>query len=154
MYAVRGELFGTPRFNYIVDAATAGQRWVAGAQAATQKYVDGVRSTPIDPTQRAIAAIDALQANFLQAVQSGRWARNLAAKGKAGWQAAVEAKSANYGTGVTAGLSTYVEAVGPLFQFMATEQQKINAMPSGTLAASIARVQTWMTDLHNWKLTH
>lgn len=153
MYAISGERFGTPRFASITDPITAGQRWVSGAQAATQKYVDNAEATTIDPTQRAIAAQNALLANFSQAVTSGRWARNLAAVGAAGWKASVRAKAANYGTGVSAAQEKYVTAVGPLFQFMAQEQSKINAMPSGTLSDSIARMTTWATDLHNYKLS-
>ena len=63
------------------------------------------------------------------------------------------AKAANFGTGVSASEQKYVAAVGPLFQFMGAEQAKIAGMPSGTLAASIARATTWMTDLHNYKLS-
>jgi len=36
---------------------------------------------------------------------------------------------------------------------MGAEQAKIAGMPSGSLAASIARATTWMTDLHNYKLS-
>ena len=140
-------------FRFIVDPATAGQRWVTGAQAGTQKYVDGVQATQKDPTARAIAAQASLLANFSQSVTSGRWQRNLAAVGAAGWKAAVAAKAANYGTGVSASEQKYVAAVGPLFQFMSAEQAKIAGMPSGSLAASIARATTWMTDLHNYKLS-
>ncbi len=137
-----------------LDPVAAGQAWVSGASAATTKYVTGVQQTTVDPTQRAIAAQNALLANFNAAVTSGRWARNLAAVGKAGWQAITAAKAPNYATGVSASEGKYVAAVTPLFQFMATEINKIDAMPSGTLADSIQRMTTWATDLHNYKLTH
>lgn len=153
MRAITGRGFGAPTLHYITDAGTAASRWVAGASAATQKYIDGVNTTSVDPTQRAIAAQNALLANFSQAVTSGRWARNLAKAGKAGWQAAVQAKAANYGTGVSAAQEKYAAAIAPVLQFMAQEQQKLAGMPSGTLADSVARVTAWMTDLHNFKLS-
>jgi hypothetical protein len=150
---IGGDGFGAATLHHIVDPVTAGNRWVAGASAATQKYVQGVQDTNVDVVGRAIAAQNALLANLTQSITSGRWARNLAAVGTGGWKQITAAKSAAYGTGVAASEAKYVAAVGPLFQFMASEQSKIAGMPSGTISDSVARATTWMTDLHNWKLS-
>jgi prophage DNA circulation protein len=135
----------------IPDAATVAQRWVNAAGAAQQRFTEGVQATTKDPTALAIAQVQKLQANFIQAVTSGRWQRNLAKAGKAGWQAATVAKAGNYGTGIAASQDKFAAAMAPVLAIEAQLQAAINAMPNATLADSIARSAAWQTGLYNWK---
>src|SRR5207237_10650583 len=70
-----GQRDGLVTIHFVVDSATATQRWLAGASQGQQRFVEGVQSTTKDPTQLAQAAAPKLLANFTQAVTSGRWAR-------------------------------------------------------------------------------
>ena len=136
----------------VVDAGTAADRWAGSAAVAQPRFVEGVQSTTKDPTALAIAQSQKLQANFIQSVQSGRWARGLQRSGKAGWQAATVAKANNYSTGIAASKDKYAQAIGPVLQVMGQLQTQVQAMPKGNIQDSVARATAWMTGLHNWKL--
>src|SRR5206468_10149164 len=112
--------FGVATLHRIVDAATATQRWTQGAAQGQQRFVEGVQSTSKDPTALAIAQQQKLLANFTTAITSGRYARNLARVGKAGWQSATIAKASNYSTGINASASKYEQAIGPVLSQIAT----------------------------------
>lgn len=136
----------------IPDAATVTQRWVSGATGAAQRYKEGVDNTTKDPTALAVAQVQKLQNNFMAAIQSGRWQRNLQAVGRAGWQAAVDAKgAANYATGINAAAQKYQEKIAPVLAYEATLQQRIQGMPKATLADSIARATEWITGMARYK---
>src|SRR5262249_27244394 len=135
----------------ILDPATGAQRWVTGAQGATQKFVDGVQNTAKDPTQLAIANQANLLANFTQAVSSGRWAANLRAAGKPKWQAMTIAKAANFGSGVAAAEPAYLAAATKWYPFIGSVVQGLP--PRGTLGQNLARANALATALYNKKRT-
>lgn len=135
----------------MADLATTVQRWQSGAQGAQQKYVEGVQQTSKDPIAAAIRAQSALLANFQQAVTSGRWARNLQAVGKGGWQQAVTAKAGNYSTGITAGTDNYQAAMTTWLPRIQQAAAQVQTMPSGTLANNLARANAFATALYNAK---
>lgn len=142
--------FGAPTFHYVVDAATATQRWQAGAAQGQQRFVEGVQATSKDPTALAIAAQNKMLQNVTQAITSGRFARNLARVGKAGWQSATVAKAANYSVGINASASKYEQAIGPVLQQIGTLQGQIAQMPNNTFQDSLNRMVAFATGLHNW----
>lgn len=137
----------------IPSPTVAAQRWVAGATAHAQKYVDGVAQTQKDPTALAVAQAQKALLNYQQAIASGHWQRRLTAVGAAGWKAAVAAKGATmYTAGVTASQTKYEQRIAPVLAFEATLQQQIQSMPKTTLADSIARATAWINGMHQFKL--
>ena len=136
----------------IKDAAAATAKYTAGASQGQAAYAAGVAATTIDPTAAAVAAQAKLQANFLAALQSGRWARNLQAVGIAGWKAAVAAKAANYGVGIAAGATKYQQAYQNMLPQMQSLQAQIDTMPNVTIGDANARSAAWATGMRNWKL--
>lgn len=135
------------------DVATATQRWVQSAGPAQTRFTEGVQATTKDPTALAAAQVNKLLANFQQAVSSGRWGRNLAKVGKAGWQAATIAKAANYGTGINASQAKYEQAMGVWMPLINAAAAQVHTMPKNTIADSAARATAFMTALHNAKLS-
>ncbi len=133
------------------DLATTTTNWLQRSQASQQAFVDGVQNTSTDPVQRAIQNQGALLAGFTQAVTSGRWARNLAAVGKAGWQSATVAKAGNYGVGIAAGEQKYATAMQTWLPRIQQAAASARAMPSGSIAASNARSAAFATALYNAK---
>ena len=136
----------------IKDAGAATAKYTAGASAGQAAYSAGVQATTKDPTALAVAAQAKLQANFLAALQSGRWARNLQAVGASGWKAAVLAKAANYGVGIAAGATKYQAAYQSMLPQMQSLQAQIDAMPNVTIGDANARSAAWATGMRNWKL--
>ena len=66
----------------MADLATTVSRWTQGASVGQTRFTEGVQATQKDPTALAIAAQQKLVSGFNEAVQSGRWQRNLANVGK------------------------------------------------------------------------
>src|SRR5262249_27728488 len=93
------------------DLATTVGRWTTNAGGAQQSFVDGVQRTDKDPTALAIANTQGMLTGVTEAITSGRWARNLAAVGKQGWQRKTVDKAANYGVGIQAGAAAYADAM-------------------------------------------
>ena len=133
------------------DLNTTVNNWTTGAGGAQQKYVDGINNTSVDPTQRAIANQSALLSGFNNAVNSGFWARRLAAVGKAGWQSAAVAKAANYGTGITAGKDAYAAAMSTWLPIIDQTAAAAKNMPGGSLGNNLARANYFATQLYNRK---
>lgn len=136
----------------IKTAQQASAKYAAGASAGQAAYAAGVAATTKDPTALAVAAQAKLQANFLAALQSGRWARNLGAVGVNGWKAAVAAKASNYSTGIAAGEAKYATAYSNMLPQMQSLQAQIDAMPNVTIGDANARSAAWATGMRNWKL--
>jgi hypothetical protein len=133
------------------DLTRAVQRWKDGAATGQQRYVEGIQTTDSDPVANAIRAQTAMVSNFNESVTSGRWARNLGAVGKAGWQQASVAKAGNYSTGIAASGDKYQAAMqtwGPIIDSTAAATRQ---MPSGTLAQNLARANYFATQLYNRK---
>lgn len=133
------------------DLNTTTTNWLQRSQASQQAFVDGVQNTTSDPVASAIRAQGALLANFSQAVTSGRWARNLAAVGKQGWQSATTAKAGNYSVGIAAGQQKYEQAMSTWLPRIQQAAASARAMPSGSIAASNARSAAFATALYNAK---
>lgn len=135
-----------------VDVATAASRWETGAAGAQSKWSDAIQGTQADQAGRAIAAQGAMLSNFSQAVSSGRWARRVQESGgTANWKAQSLAKAANYGTGVAAGKQKYQTAMQTWLPIIQANAQAVRSMPSGSLAASIARASQFITLMHQAK---
>ena len=137
----------------MADLATTVSRWRDSAAVGQQRYTEGVQATQEDVVGKAIAAQSALLANFTQAVSSGRWARRLGEIGNAGCKSKTLAKAANYGVGITAGVDEYQRQMQTWLPIIDAAAASVNAMPSGTLAASIARMTAFATALNNAKLS-
>ena len=111
----------------MADLATTVQNWVGSAGTAQSKYAAGVQATTVDVVARAVAAQPKLLANVTQAITSGFWARQLQAKGTAGWKSATLAKANNYSVGFQAGEANYSNAMQtwlPIIMSAATGKTK------------------------------
>jgi hypothetical protein len=128
-------------------------RWKAGAGVGQTRFVEGVQGTTKDPTQAAIAAQSKLLQGFNDAVQSGRWARNLAAVGAAGWKQATLDKANNYSTGIAAGANKYATAMQTWLPIIEGAASQVQSMPNNSFADSLARMNAMATALHNAKLS-
>lgn len=150
MRGIPGSTFAAFTAHYVVDAATAAQRWQAGAAQGQQRFVEGVQNTQKDPTALAIAAQNKMLQNVTQAITSGRYARGLSRVGKQGWVSATVAKASNYSTGIQASGSKYEQAVAPVLAQIGQLQGQIANMPNATFQDSINRMVAFSTGLHNW----
>lgn len=139
------------RLHYVKTPQAGADAWAASSGSAQTAFTDGVQSTQVDVVARAIAQQNVMQANFAEAVSSGRWARRLNEVGTAGWKARTIAKAANYGTGIAAGKDRYAAAAAKLYPYIAQGQTMIAAMPKGNIGASKARAAAWIDYMASYK---
>lgn len=133
------------------DLTQTVQNWTNSTATGQQAYVQGIQGTTVDPTQLAAANAQAALANYSQAITSGRWQQALAAAGKAKWQSNSVAKAGNWTTGISAGQQAYSQAMATWLPIIDSAAAQVRTMPSGTLAASIARSAAFQTALWNRK---
>ncbi len=136
----------------MADLATTVSRWQQSAGTAQTRFTEGVQATTKDPTQLAIAAQSKLLQGFNDAVQSGRWARNLSSVGAAGWKSATLAKANNYSTGISAGTQKFQTAMQTWLPIINSAAAQVQSMPNNSFADSLARMNAFATALHNAKL--
>jgi hypothetical protein len=128
-------------------------RWAASAGSAQTRFTEGVQGTTVDPTALAIQAQAKLVQAFNEAVTSGRWARNLAAVGVAGWKSRTLAKANNYSTGIAAGKDAYQAAMQVWLPIIEGIASNVRSMPNNSFQDSLARMTAMATQLHNAKLS-
>ena len=136
----------------MADLNTTVTRWQQSAGTAQTRFTEGVQATTKDPTALAIQAQQKLLQGFTEAVQSGRWQRNLAAVGQAGWKSATLAKANNYSTGISAGAPKFQAAMQTWLPIINAASQQVQSMPNNSFADSLARMNAFATALHNAKL--
>lgn len=126
-------------------AQQVADKWANNAAGAQTNFTDGVQNTTVDVVARAVAAEAALLSNFTAAITSGRWAAALTASGgTANWKAKTLAKAQNYGTGIAAAKPKFLAAMQKLLPYIQQGQAMIDAMPSGSIAASKNRATAWI----------
>lgn len=100
-------------------AAQAAAKYQASSATGQATWLDGINNTTVDVMGRAVNAVPAAIAGYTQSLQSGAYARAVTASGgTANWKTKSQAKAANYGVGITAGLPKFESAIGKIMQAM------------------------------------
>ena len=93
-------------------AAQATAKYQQGATTAQSTWLTGIQNTTVDVMGRAVNAIPAAIQGYTNSLQSGAYARAVTASGgTANWKTKSEAKAANYGVGINAGLPAFTAAI-------------------------------------------
>ena len=100
-------------------AQQAAAKYQASAPGAGATWLQGIQGTTVDVMGRAVNAIPAAIQGYTQSLQSGAYARAVAASGgTANWKTKSEAKQQNYAVGINAGLPKFESAIGKIMQAM------------------------------------
>ena len=115
------------------SAADIAAKQVRRAQEASQDYIAGVQGVNEAPGTRAVKKKDKLRANFIAAIDNGKWEANTAAVGKEEWiEATVSKGGARYASGVEAAKGK-IEAFHAEFQpFVQQVKRELDNMPDAT----------------------
>ncbi len=123
-------------------------KWARRTSAATTDYVNGVNRVDKSPTEAAASKQTKMVNNLTAAVQSGKWASRLRAVSLDQWKtAAVQKGQARIATGVQAAQADMATFADQLLTYETSLQSKVAAMPDLTLADSVNRVTTWITEM-------
>jgi hypothetical protein len=124
------------------DEVTA--RLVSGAQAAAGRYVEGIRNTDVNPMAKAAEKAAKAQAGFVDAIQSGKWQRGLAAATKEEWVAGATAGGGSaYAAGVSAKAGKIARKLGPVLEATYRISDAVANMPTDTIQQRIAKSQAY-----------
>lgn len=122
------------------DPAAATQDWYDRLRASQDKYKRKVAAVTEAPGQKAAAQQAAMRQHILDAIDSGLWARNVAAVPLGDWKAAATAGASRLVDGATKGrpkVQRYLTAAAPRY---AAAQAAVHAMPNVTDADKKARM--------------
>jgi hypothetical protein len=129
----------------------AQQAYQEAIPRGTSNFVSGVQGFSGDWAGRTTAQQSTMQQNLNTAISSGRWAQGVNRVGTNGWKSATEAKSANYGVGVNAGVPKFNSSISKILQ---AEGNIVGSLPPrGTYEQNKARATAVMDGLHALKGT-
>jgi hypothetical protein len=122
-------------------AAQVAQKWSAGMQSSTTTITNGVNAVTVSPTQLAAQNVQGYLSGVQQAVNSGKWQRNLQAVSLQDWKTSMIQKGIPHiQTGAATAMPKVQAAFGPLLQFIYSTRDQVNsANPRGSLAQNIQR---------------
>lgn len=127
-------------------AQQAAANWAGSQTRAVQAYTQGVQAYNGDWVGATIAQEQTLLLNVTAAIQNGSWRQGVSRVTTAGWKAATEAKSPNYGQGFQAGAQRQATAIGKIMTALG------NIVPNlpqrGTYEQNKLRATTLMDNLH------
>lgn len=133
------------------SAQQAAQNWTGSQARATSAYTAGVQAYQGDWAGATTSQQNALVTNFNTAVNNGSWAAGVQRTGTSGWKSATEAKSANYGTGFSAGAQKFTTAITKIVN---AEQSIVPGLPArGTYEQNKLRSTAFMDAMHALKGT-
>jgi len=115
-------------------------RQIAGVNAAIPKIKDGINAVSVSPGVAAANNIEVLVQNFLAKYQSGELEAALRGIDLGAWKTATIEGTTRIGAGMTRKRSVIEEFHRQLQDYQLGYTTSIDAMPSGTLGASKARM--------------
>ena len=112
----------------------------------------GIDNVTVAPGIAAAAKSDKMRQNLIEAIDSGRWARNVAAVPLAEWKDRMK----NIGipripAGIDAAEAKMVAFYTELFSYQEGLQTQVGAMPDLTLDDNIQRMVTWVRGMSNFE---
>jgi hypothetical protein len=130
------------------DPGTSAALWASRTSAATQQYINGVQSVTTSPGQLASQAAALWASNTAAAQQKFATATARVSLGE--WQNAAVTKGApRIAGGVTAATPKFTTFLTALMQY---EYNGLASLPPrGDINANIARMNAWVTYMHNFQ---
>lgn len=137
-----------------MTAQEVADKWQRRASAATQDMQRGVDDVKTAPGQLAAAKQQKLVNNWLESVNSGRWANKVSAVTLADWKQSMKDKAIpRYSTGVQQAVPKMVAFMNKLLPYQNSLQSTVQSMPDLTIDDSIARMTTWVRGMAQFKNT-
>ena len=127
-------------------------KWAQRLSAATPEIQAGINRITVSPTTQAAAKQQKMLQNLTAAVQSGKWAKGLNNVTLDQWKkAAIEKGLPRIAQGANAATGKMADFAAKLIPYQESLQQKVANMPDLSLADSISRMTTWVTEMSKFK---
>lgn len=116
------------------NAAAVAAKWRDRLQAATQEMTEGVRAVTVAPGQKAAAKADVMKARLLEALNNGKWQRNVSAVSLGDWQAAmINTGIPRVATGAAEKMSKVENFMAKFLPYADSVSKQIDQMPNVTV---------------------
>lgn len=123
------------------DPAAVANKWKNNLSNAGQAIRDGVNAVNVAPGQQAAAAQSTMRARLLAAIDSGKWAQNVAAVSLQTWKnQMLNVGLARIADGANKGAPKMQSFMTQWLPFVAQAQAAISQMPNATSADRKARM--------------
>ena len=124
------------------------KKWGDRLTGATEQITNGVNNVTIAPGVLAAKKQDKMKANIVKSIESGKWAKNVAAVPLADWKEKILTKGLSRLSSGVEGAKPKVNAfAGKLLSYLTTLQATVKAMPDLTLQDSINRMVKHVTEM-------
>lgn len=135
-----------------MDATTVADKWSRRLKGASQDIKNGVNAVTTSPGALAVKKQDKLRQNFIDAVDSGKWARRTGSLDLNDWKDAVINKGlSRLSSGVDGAMSKVTSFLQDFLPFVYNQADKVNQMPDVTFDDSINRMVAMATAMHNYQ---
>lgn len=123
------------------NASAVAQKWRDRLQAATQEMTDGVRAVTQAPGQKAAQKSEVMKARLLEAINSGKWAKRVAAVSLADWQnMMITVGIPRVSQGASEKMPKMEKFMTKFLPFVDNVSKQIDSMPDATDADRKARM--------------
>lgn len=123
---------------------------ISRAAAAVGDYKKGIQNTTKDPMRLAIAKKDKAKANYMAALDSGRWEAGLNSVSQAQWKELTATKGGDrWAAGIQAAkpkITKFQTTYAPMRQQLADQ---VNQMPDDTFEQRLAKSRAMQIALHD-----
>lgn len=135
-----------------VNAQQMAEKWAERTKMATEQVRQGVANVSVNPMTKAIAKKDKLKANWLKAVDSGKWERKMKKISLEQWKSFMIDKGiGRIASGVDSAKDDYGQFAVELLAFESALVGRIDSMPDVTLDDSIQRAAAWIRGMAEFK---
>ena len=112
----------------------------------------GIERVSTAPGASAAAAQARMKDNLIRSIDDGRWAAKVRGVSLEEWKSAALTKGVDrIAQGIDQAHDKQVQMAGRLLAAVDSAAQKSNALPKGTIQDSIARMTTFVEDMHKFK---
>lgn len=135
-----------------ITAADFYRNWSNGMNGAQERITRGVQAVTQSPGVQAAASQDKLRANWLRAIDSGKWARAMEQLTLGEWQRAMIQKGIpRIADGVRGAQAKVTNFASQFIPFITNLRQQVQAMPNTTPQDSEARVLAWIRGMREFQ---
>jgi len=136
----------------MVEAKDVVEKWKRRMKAATDDMRKGAQAVTVAPSKKAIEKKEKMRANVLEAIDTGRWERQLEKVSLEQWQKSyIEKAIGRIAAGVEGATDKMEDFMTKLLSEVERIKRIVDAMPDTTFEERMERMRKWAEEMHKFK---
>lgn len=128
-----------------LSAHEAALKLASRLKGASKEIRDGIDRVSINPMEQAAAKQEKMKAKILEAIDEGKWARNLRKVSLEDWKKTMKEKGLpRIAAGIDAAVPKIEAFYNELFPYQDSAKEKIRRMPDLTIEDSAQKAAEWV----------